>query len=67
MEHHSNQTSWLETIARVKVIPSNTEGLPCLESLEKLLQEYRETPIKIAAITGCSNVTGIRTPRYYGI
>ncbi|GAL64352.1 cysteine desulfurase [Algibacter lectus] len=29
MEHHSNQTSWLETIARVKVIPSNANGLPC--------------------------------------
>ena len=66
MEHHSNQTSWLETIARVKVIPSNSEGLPCLESLEQLLQEYREVPIKIAAITSCSNVTGIRTP-YHAI
>ncbi|WP_372753606.1 aminotransferase class V-fold PLP-dependent enzyme [Mariniflexile sp.] len=62
MEHHSNQTSWLETIARVKVIPSNADGLPCLTSLEKLLQEYREIPIKIAAVTGCSNVTGIKTP-----
>tara|TARA_R110002050_G_scaffold261556_1_gene401634 strand:- start:119257 stop:120741 length:1485 start_codon:yes stop_codon:yes gene_type:complete len=61
MEHHSNQTSWLETIARVKVIPSNEEGLPCIESLKKLLEEYNEVPIKIAAITGCSNVTGIRT------
>jgi selenocysteine lyase/cysteine desulfurase len=61
MEHHSNQTSWLETIAKVVVIPSNDEGLPCLYSLEQLLREYRETPIKIAAITACSNVTGIRT------
>ncbi|GAA4268486.1 aminotransferase class V-fold PLP-dependent enzyme [Hyunsoonleella aestuarii] len=61
MEHHSNQTSWLETIARVKVIPSNDEGLPCLIKLETLLEEYKNVPIKIAAITGCSNVTGIRT------
>ncbi|GAA4801029.1 aminotransferase class V-fold PLP-dependent enzyme [Litoribaculum gwangyangense] len=61
MEHHSNQTSWLETIARVKVIPSNHNGLPCLESLENLLKEHQDVPIKIAAITGCSNVTGIRT------
>ncbi|WP_373286586.1 aminotransferase class V-fold PLP-dependent enzyme [Yeosuana aromativorans] len=61
MEHHSNQTSWLETIARVKVIPSNNNGLPCLESLEDLLKEHSHIPIKIAAITGCSNVTGIRT------
>ncbi len=61
MEHHSNQTSWLETIARVKVIPSNTEGLPCLKTLKNLLEQYKNTPIKISAITGCSNVTGIRT------
>ncbi|AWG21903.1 selenocysteine lyase [Flavobacterium faecale] len=62
MEHHSNQTSWLETIAKVKVIPSDDNGLPCLLGLEKLLNEYKDTPIKIAAITGCSNVTGIKTP-----
>lgn len=61
MEHHSNQTSWLETIAKVEVIPCNDEGLICLESFEKLLREYRKHPLKIAAITGCSNVTGIRT------
>jgi len=61
MEHHSNQTSWLETIAKVVVIPSNSEGLPCLDSLKSLLEQYSHVPIKIAAITGCSNVTGIRT------
>ena len=64
MEHHSNQTSWLETIARVKVIPSNANGLPCLDGLKKLLAEYNHVPVKIAAITGCSNVTGIQTPYY---
>ncbi|MEL0454664.1 aminotransferase class V-fold PLP-dependent enzyme [Flavobacteriaceae bacterium SZ-1-7] len=61
MEHHSNQTSWIETIAKVVVIPSNSEGLPCLDSLKNLLEEHSQIPIKIAAITGCSNVTGIRT------
>ncbi|WP_372793426.1 aminotransferase class V-fold PLP-dependent enzyme [Lutibacter sp.] len=66
MEHHSNQTSWLETIARVKVIPSTHEGLPCMESLGQLLKEYNSVHIKIAAVTGCSNVTGIRT-NYYEI
>ncbi len=66
MEHHSNQTSWLETIAKVKVIPSTHEGLPCMESLGLLLKEYNSVPIKIAAVTGCSNVTGIRT-NYYEI
>ncbi|WP_299546908.1 aminotransferase class V-fold PLP-dependent enzyme [Seonamhaeicola sp.] len=61
MEHHSNQTSWLETIARVEVIPSNEAGLPCTENLKRLIEKYKDCPIKIAAITGCSNVTGIRT------
>jgi selenocysteine lyase/cysteine desulfurase len=61
MEHHSNQTSWLETIARVEVIPSNKDGLPCLIKLEELIEKNKECPIKIAALTGCSNVTGIRT------
>ncbi|WP_396601273.1 aminotransferase class V-fold PLP-dependent enzyme [Algibacter sp. R77976] len=61
MEHHSNQTSWLETIARVEVIPSNDAGLPCAIKLKALIDKYNDCPIKIAAITGCSNVTGIRT------
>ncbi|WP_142786349.1 aminotransferase class V-fold PLP-dependent enzyme [Changchengzhania lutea] len=61
MEHHSNQTSWLETIARVRIIPSNEDGLPCIKGLKTLIEAHKACPIKIAAITGCSNVTGIRT------
>ncbi|WP_224491069.1 aminotransferase class V-fold PLP-dependent enzyme [Robertkochia flava] len=61
MEHHSNQTSWLETIARVKVIPCDEDGLICLDSFEKLLQEHQDHPIKIASVTAASNVTGITT------
>ncbi|AWG27012.1 aminotransferase class V-fold PLP-dependent enzyme [Flavobacterium kingsejongi] len=64
MEHHSNQTSWLETIARVEVIPACEKGLLCLESLEKLLDKYKDCTLKIASITACSNVTGIKTPYY---
>ena len=66
MEHHSNQTSWLETIAKVEIIPPNDQGLPCLTGLEKLLNKYRHIPTKIAAITSCSNVTGIMT-NYHAI
>lgn len=62
MEHHSNQTSWLETIADVEVIPSCEEGLFSIENLEKLLQKYKDRSFKIASITSCSNVTGIKTP-----
>jgi selenocysteine lyase/cysteine desulfurase len=61
MEHHSNQTSWLETIADVEIIPCQESGLICFDSFEKLLIQYKERPIKIASVTACSNVTGIRT------
>jgi selenocysteine lyase/cysteine desulfurase len=61
MEHHSNQTSWLETIAKVEVIPCDEVGLVCMKSYQKLLDKYKHHPIKIAAVTACSNVTGIKT------
>jgi selenocysteine lyase/cysteine desulfurase len=62
MEHHSNQTSWLETVADVEVIPPDERGLPDLAALEELLERYRERPLKIGSVTACSNVTGVRTP-----
>ena len=62
MEHHSNQTSWLETIADVEVIPSSEDGLFSLENLAILLDKYKDRSFKIASITSCSNVTGIKTP-----
>jgi len=62
MEHHSNQTSWLETIADVIVIPSCEEGLFSVENLKILLEKYKDRTFKIASITSCSNVTGIKTP-----
>lgn len=61
MEHHSNQTSWLETIADVVIIPCKESGLICFDSYKKVLEEYKDRPIKIASVTACSNVTGIRT------
>jgi selenocysteine lyase/cysteine desulfurase len=51
--------SWLETIAKVEVVPSNDEGLICLDNFKKLL--YKEHPYKRASLTACSNVTGIKT------
>jgi len=61
MEHHSNQTSWLETIADVEVIPCNEEGLICLKNFESAIIKHRDRKLKIASITACSNVTGIKT------
>ncbi|QVY64039.1 aminotransferase class V-fold PLP-dependent enzyme [Polaribacter sp. Q13] len=62
MEHHSNQTSWLETIADVEVVPCNKEGLLCIEEFEKCILKHQHRKIKIVSITSCSNVTGIETP-----
>lgn len=62
MEHHSNQTSWLETLADVRIIEPTEDGLVDLKSLERLLEEYKHRKTKYAAITSCSNVTGIFAP-----
>jgi len=62
MEHHSNQTSWIETIAEVVVIKATDKGMVDLDDLRNLLEQYKERPVKIAAVTSCSNVTGIITP-----
>jgi selenocysteine lyase/cysteine desulfurase len=64
MEHHSNQTSWLETIADVVIIPADDDGLFCLKEFKKLVDQYKDRSFKIASITSCSNVTGIITPYY---
>ncbi|QMU65129.1 MAG: aminotransferase class V-fold PLP-dependent enzyme [Flavobacteriaceae bacterium] len=61
MEHHSNQTSWLETIADVEVVPCNDAGLVCLNKFEEYIQKHKHRKLKIASITSCSNVTGIKT------
>jgi selenocysteine lyase/cysteine desulfurase len=62
MEHHSNQTSWLETIADVEIISADKNGLMSLEHLGRLLEKHKDRKTKFAAITSCSNVTGIITP-----
>jgi selenocysteine lyase/cysteine desulfurase len=66
MEHHSNQTSWLETIAKVEVIPPGEDGLFSLDNLKVLLETYKDHALKIASVIGGSNVTGIQTP-YHAI
>jgi len=62
MEHHSNQTSWLETIADVIILEPDELGLVNPESLKKELEKFSYRKLKIGAFTSCSNVTGIRTP-----
>lgn len=62
MEHHSNQTSWLECNVDLVIIQADEDGLVCLKNFAKLLDQYQDRKVKIAAITSCSNVTGIKTP-----
>ncbi|NER14937.1 aminotransferase class V-fold PLP-dependent enzyme [Leptobacterium flavescens] len=62
MEHHSNQTSWLETDADVEIIMPSESGLIDIDHFIQLLEQYKDRPLKIASVTACSNVTGIKTP-----
>jgi selenocysteine lyase/cysteine desulfurase len=62
MEHHSNQTSWLECEVDVVVIPPGKELEVDPEKLELELQNYKDRKIKIGSFTSCSNVTGLFTP-----
>jgi selenocysteine lyase/cysteine desulfurase len=62
MEHHSNQTSWYETIADVVMIPPTKDLLIDTQALCQVLEKYKERRFKIGAFTACSNVTGIITP-----
>jgi len=62
LEHHSNQTSWYETIAEVVVVPPGEDGLVDLAALDAALERYRDRAVKIGAFSACSNVTGVLTP-----
>ena len=62
MEHHSNHISWLETTALVEVIGAGKDGNVDLDCFREQLARHRHRRYKIAAVTACSNVTGIRTP-----
>lgn len=62
MEHHSNQTSWLECEVDVVVIPPGENLLVEPKNLELELIKYKDRKYKIGSFTSCSNVTGIFTP-----
>jgi selenocysteine lyase/cysteine desulfurase len=64
LEHHSNQTSWLETIAEVVVIEPDNNLLVNPENLKKIISKYKGRKLKIGSFSACSNVTGIMPPIY---
>lgn len=62
MEHHSNQTPWIESIADVVIVPpgENLEVRP--ENLRTEIEKYKDRKMLIGSFSACSNVTGIKTP-----
>lgn len=64
MEHHSNQTSWYECDVTLEIVNPDENGLPSLDHLDALLQQYSARKVKIGSFSACSNVTGIKTPYY---
>ncbi len=62
MEHHSNHTSWYETLADVVQLKPDKELLVDPENLRENLIKYKDREFKIGSFTACSNVTGIGTP-----
>ena len=62
MEHHSNHTSWLETVADVEVLEPTDDLLVDPRQLMDVLKKYEHRKLKLGSFTACSNVTGITTP-----
>lgn len=62
IEHHSNQTSWYETLADVVMIEPGSDLTVDPDNLQKALDKYSDRKFKIGSFSGCSNVTGIFTP-----
>jgi len=62
VEHHSNHTSWLETIADVVVLEPDDNLLVNPDSLRNEIKKYEGRKIKIGAFSACSNVTGYSPP-----
>jgi selenocysteine lyase/cysteine desulfurase len=63
-EHHSNHTSWFETIADVVVLEPASDLKVNPDSLRKEIVKYANRPLLIGSFSACSNVTGYM-PDYY--
>ena len=62
MEHHSNQTTWLETIADVVVMQPTKDLFVDAKALKEELEKHKDKKLKIGSFTACSNVTGVSAP-----
>ncbi len=63
-EHHSNHTSWFETIADVVTLEPSSDLRVDPDNLRKEIVKYKDRPLLIGSFTACSNVTGYIPPYY---
>lgn len=63
-EHHSNHTSWFETLAEVVVLEPSSDLTVDPGTLRKQILKFKDRPLLIGSFTACSNVTGYIPPYY---
>jgi selenocysteine lyase/cysteine desulfurase len=63
-EHHSNHTSWFETLADVVVLEPSADLTVNPDTLRKEIKKYKDRPLLIGSFSACSNVTGYSPPYY---
>ncbi len=63
-EHHSNHTSWFETLADVVVLEPSSNLTVDPDTLRKEIVKYKDRPLLIGSFSACSNVTGYFPPYY---
>jgi selenocysteine lyase/cysteine desulfurase len=61
-EHHSNHTSWFETLAEVVVLEPASDLKVDPAILREKIVKYKDRPLLIGSFTACSNVTGYMPP-----
>ncbi|MCX6321678.1 MAG: aminotransferase class V-fold PLP-dependent enzyme [Bacteroidia bacterium] len=61
-EHHSNHTSWFETLADVVVLEPSSDLTVDPDTLRKEIVKYKDRPLLIGSFSACSNVTGYFPP-----
>jgi selenocysteine lyase/cysteine desulfurase len=61
-EHHSNHTSWFETLAEVVVLEPAADLRVDPEILRREIVKYAGRPLMIGSFSACSNVTGYMPP-----
>jgi selenocysteine lyase/cysteine desulfurase len=63
-EHHSNHTSWYETLADVVLLEPADDMTVNPEILRREIVKYTDRPLIIGSFSACSNVTGYFPPYY---